>query len=313
MHSCMNWQNIAFDWNHIRAFLVTAEEGTLSAAARALGLTQPTLGRQITALEETLGVTLFDRIGRRLLLTPIGKELLAHVRPMGDAAGRISLMASGYAQSVEGTVSITATDLMSAYVLPSFLRKLREIAPGISVKIIAENSISDLQRHEADIALRHVRPEQPDLIAKRLPDIEAQFLAARSYLSRFRSTPPSIEELNGADYIGVGEDDEGLLAAYREFGLTIDQGNFPYGSQSAIVCWQLLRAGLGMSLFPSGLTDIDPEVVPVFPDRPPITFPTWLTTHRELHTNRRIRIVFDLLSEHFSKKKPGREATGFWS
>ncbi len=306
MHFCMNWQNISFDWNHIRAFLVTAEEGSLSAAARALNLTQPTLGRQIATLEETLSVTLFDRVGRRLVLTPIGHDLLAHVRPMGDAAGRISLVASGYAQSVEGTVTITATDLMSAYELPTFLRDLRDVAPGISVKIIAENTISDLQRREADIALRHVRPEQPGLITKRLPDVAAQLLAARSYLSRFAAHPPTLKDLASADFIGVGTDDEGLLAAYHEMGLPLDASNFPYGSQSAIVCWEMLRAGLGMSLFPLSLTEVDPEVVPAVPTLPPVFFPTWLTTHRELHTNRRIRIVFDLLAEHFTTKKPGR-------
>jgi len=100
----MNWQSVSFDWNQARAFLVTAEQGSLSAAARALGLTQPTLGRQVAALEEKLGVTLFERGRRSLFLTQSGLELLDHVRMMGDAAGRISLTASGQSQAIEGLV-----------------------------------------------------------------------------------------------------------------------------------------------------------------------------------------------------------------
>ena len=90
---------MAFDWNRARAFLATAEEGSLSAAARALGLTQPTLGRQVAALEEELGIVLFERVGRSLALTQSGIELLDHVRAMGEAANRISLTASGRSQT----------------------------------------------------------------------------------------------------------------------------------------------------------------------------------------------------------------------
>ena len=122
----MNWQSISFDWNQVRAFLVTAEEGSFSAAARALGLTQPTLGRQVAALEGHLGVTLFERVGRSLSLTQSGLELLDHVREMGDAAGRISLTASGQSQRIEGQVCITATDVVSIYLLPDALKQLRK-------------------------------------------------------------------------------------------------------------------------------------------------------------------------------------------
>ena len=107
----MNWQSMSFDWNQARAFLATAEEGSLSAAARAIGQTQPTLSRQVAALEQDLGVTLFERIGRSLSLTQSGLELLDHFRAMGDAANRISLTASGQSQAIEGRVSITATDV----------------------------------------------------------------------------------------------------------------------------------------------------------------------------------------------------------
>ena len=109
MHICMDWRSIKFDWNKARAFLVTAEEGSLSAAARALGMAQPTLGRQVTGLEQELGIVLFERVGRGLQLTPDGAELLDHVRVMGDAAGRVSMNALGQSQALEGKICISAS------------------------------------------------------------------------------------------------------------------------------------------------------------------------------------------------------------
>ncbi|MEO1276348.1 MAG: LysR family transcriptional regulator, partial [Pseudomonadota bacterium] len=107
----MNWQRVAFDWNQAKAFLATAETGSLSAAARALGLSQPTLSRQVAALEADLGVALFERIGRSLSLTGPGLELVEHVRAMGEAAGRVSLVAAGRSDAIEGRVSISASDV----------------------------------------------------------------------------------------------------------------------------------------------------------------------------------------------------------
>lgn len=115
----------SFDWNHMRAFLATAEEGSLSAAARKLGLTQPTLGRQVTALEAELNLMLFERVGRNLVLTQAGEELLQHVRAMNAAADQVALVASGQSQAVEGVVRITASDVFSAYLLPPIMKELR--------------------------------------------------------------------------------------------------------------------------------------------------------------------------------------------
>jgi len=125
MRLCMDWRAVKFDWNRARAFLVTAEEGSLSAAARALGLAQPTLGRQVDALEEELGVVLFERVGRGFTLTPSGLELLEHVRAMGEAANRVSLAAAGQSQSIEGNVSIAASETYSAMLLPKIVARLR--------------------------------------------------------------------------------------------------------------------------------------------------------------------------------------------
>lgn len=294
------WQNINFDWNQARAFLVTAEEGTLSAAARALELTQPTLGRQVAALEERLGVTLFERVGKSLSLTEAGINLLAHVKDMGDAAGRVSLAASGQSQAVEGHVVITASDMMAAYNLPSILEELREVAPGITLEVLASNEIRDLKRREADIAIRHVRPQQPDLIAKQVPGTVGKFYAAPAYIERY-GRPTTVEHLADAVFVGFGDVTE-YLNALKPAGLPIDRTNIKYASNSAIVAWEMVKQGLGMCIMTDELGDTTPEVERLLPSFPDLPVPIWLVAHRELRTNRRIRLVFDFLSEAFTRR-----------
>ncbi|WP_421725381.1 LysR family transcriptional regulator [Bauldia sp.] len=305
----MNWQAIAFNWNQVRAFLVTAEEGSLSAASRALGLTQPTLGRQVAALEADLGVVLFERVGRSLTLTPSGLELLDHVRAMGEAASRISLTASGQSQTVEGRVLITAADVMSAYLLPPAVKRLRDIAPLLEIDIVAANEIRDLQRREADIAIRHVRPEQPDLIARLVRDAKGRFYAASSYLDR-RGRPKTRAELAQHDFISFGDPDR-VLEYLEPFGLGLTRANFRLGSKSGVVAWEMAKSGLGIVTMSDEVGEMTPGVEAVQVDLDPFLFPIWLTTHRELHTSRRIRLVFDLLADFLSKPQGAGSAAGY--
>lgn len=302
IHICMNWQTVTFDWNQARAFLVTAEEGSLSAAARALGLTQPTLSRQVAALEERLGVTLFERVSKSLILTEAGIELAEHVRAMGDAASRVSLAASGKSHQVEGLVTISTTDLMAAYVLPDILRELRRKAPGIELKIISTNSLSDLRRREADIAIRHVAPDHPDLFARKLRDAPARVYAARSYLEA-AGGHLTLADAPKLDFIGFDNNEE-LVGYLRAFGLQVSEANIGLSSPSAIVAWEYVRQGFGLSIMADEIAACFPEIVPALDDVAPITFPIWLVTHRELHTSRRIRTVFDHLTEGLLRPKP---------
>jgi len=168
---------VKFDWNKARAFLVTAEEGSLSAAARALGMAQTTLGRQVDGLERELGIVLFERVGRGLTLTPSGIELLEHVREMGAAAGKVSLSALGQSQAIEGRICISASETYATVLLPAIIAKLRLQEPGIEVEIVVANHASDLRRREADIAIRNFRPTEPDLIAKKIGDAHAVLYA----------------------------------------------------------------------------------------------------------------------------------------
>ena len=294
MRICMDWKSVKFDWNRARAFLVTAEEGSLSAAARALDMTQPTLGRQVSALEDELGVVLFERAGLGLILTPTGLELVEHVRAMGEAANLMSLSASGQSQNIEGTVCISASEVYSVFVLPPIIAKLRNLEPKINIEIIATNETSDLRRREADIALRNFHPTQPELIAKKIKDVAARLYAAPSYLAKINN-PSLPEDLSQADFISF-DSTSGLMNGLNTLGLNLTKKNFPLLSENYLVHWELVKQGLGIGIMPEDIGDAESSVQQVLPKLDPITFPIWLTTHRELNTNRRVRMVFDLLA-----------------
>nr|WP_246480029.1 LysR family transcriptional regulator [Motiliproteus sediminis] len=298
-HFCMDWRSVRFDWNRARAFLVTAEEGSLSAAARALGMTQPTLGRQVTALEAELGVALFERGGRGLELTPSGLELIQYVRAMGDAASNLSLVATGRSETVAGNVSISATEAMATYTLPPLIKKLRMLEPGITIELIATNSTSDLKRREADIAIRAFRPTQPDLIAKKLGASPAHLYATPAYLETLGSiaTPADLAD---ACFIGFDQNHQ-FMTLLNERGFSLTPANFPVCSESHIVHWQLVKAGLGIGVMVEEVGDAETSVERVLPELEPYTGTLWLVAHRELRTSRRVRAVFDFLAEELSK------------
>lgn len=294
----MEWQRTAFDWNQARAFLVTAEEGSLSAAARALGFTQPTLSRQVAGLEETLGVTLFERTPRALLLTQVGAELLEHFRSMGHAADRISIAATGQAESITGHVAITATELMATHYLLDILKSLRTKAPGLKIEIITSNQVSDLRRREADIAIRHARPQDENLIAKRLRDSMAQIYASSSYIKEV-GRPSQSSDLNAMQFVGA-EDPDRLLRSLASRGLDLTTDSFNFGTASGTLLLELIRKGFGVGFLPIEIGEQFPELEMLWPEFQPIQVETWLVVHRELRTNPRIRLVFDLLSEGLS-------------
>ena len=298
----MDWRSVAFDWNRARAFLVTAEEGSLSAAARALGLTQPTLGRQVDALEKELGVVLFERVGRGLTLTRGGLDLLEHVRSMGEAASGVALAASGQSQTLAGSISITSSEVNSAFLLPPVIARLRREHPRIEIKVVATNAVRDPRRREADIAVRNARPTDPSLIATRLRDTPARLYATREYLERI-GRPKTIADLSRAEFIGF---DDRFREGLNAMGFELGPSNFPIFTESHLVLWELVKSGLGIGVILEEVGDAEPLVERALPAMPPIPVPMWLVSHRELVTSRRVRVVFDLILDHLG---PGARPT----
>ncbi len=291
MRFCMN----QLDWNQLKAFLETADTGSLSAAARKLGLTQPTLSRQVAAIERQMGVTLFERVGKSMSLTPTGLELLEHARAMGAAAEALSLAATGRSQAVGGVVSVSATDAVAAHLLPPLVRRLREQEPGIAIEVIASNALSDLLRREADIAIRHVKPEQPDLIARLIREASASFYASEDWV-RIHGHPRNAED--AAHLAFVGADRSGQYLSYlRQHGLPLSEGNFSCYAEHSVASWSLVRQGMGIGAMMDEIARETPGVVRVLDDVPRVHFPIWLVSHRELRTSRRIRVVFEALAQ----------------
>ncbi len=283
-----------FDWNRARAFLVAAEEGSLSAAARALETTQPTIGRQIAALERELGVTLFERMAHGLELTESGLQLLASVRLMGQSATEFSLRASGQSQQLEGRVCISASELHAIHYLPPIVAKLRAQEPGIEIDIQSSNSVSDLKQRDADIALRNFRPNQPDLIIRKLRDENIWLYATQSYLENFPAFAAAAD-LSGLQIIGY-EQTESMLSLVKTMGFPVTLKNLAMTSPSYLIQMSLIKQGLGVGMMPASNGDAEPSLVRAFEHLGTlIEIPLWLVVHRELHTSLRVRRVFDLL------------------
>ncbi len=297
----MDWRHVAFDWTLIRAFLATAEHGSFSAAARATDSTQPTVGRQVTALEEELGVVLFERVGRGLVLTPTGLELVEHARAMGEAALSLSRVAAGQSLSLDGPVCISASEIISTYLLPPILADIRARHPGIQLEIVATNQTSDLARREADIALRNYRPQEPDLVARKVRHDQAYLYATPEYLCSL-GNPQTLEELARGEFVGFDQSDT-YIKGLGHLGLHLSPAHFPWLTTTQAVQWALITRGCGIGVMMAVVGDMDSRVVRVLPDLISFPFDTWLTSHREIRTSRRVRTVFDLLTDALSNVK----------
>lgn len=287
------------DWNHLRAFHATATAGSLSAAARELGLTQPTLLRQVISLEAELGVSLFERVGRKLVLTETGSDLLAHIKVMGEAADTVALAASGRAQEISGRVSISATDTYAAYILPGIVERIRLEAPQLTIAIIASNELSNLHRREADIAIRHIGPDRPGLVGQHLRDTQADFYASEEWVAR-NGQPETQGDLARAEMIGF--EDAARYAGYlQEIGIPARESDFRLLSSSSVAIWEMVRRGMGVAPMLREIASRTPGVVRLLPDTKPIEVPIWLVTHQELQASPRIRLVQAILADELRR------------
>lgn len=236
--------NSHFDWSLIRSFLAALDHGSLLGAARALGSTQPTLGRHIAELESQLGVVLFERTGRGLLPTEMATRLADSARAMEGSADKLVRSVSGARADISGTVRITASQPVACFVMPPVLAQMRTALPEVQVELMASNQVSNLLRREADIALRMVQPDQASLVAKRIAKVTLGTYAHRDYLRR-RGTPRQIADLLTHELIG-GDRDEAILRAFAGFGYPVGREAFAFRTDDLIAYWEAVRAGLGV-------------------------------------------------------------------
>jgi len=289
----------ALDWTHLQSFIAIAENQSLSAAARSLGGSQPTMGRHIAALEKSLNVRLFDRTASGLDLTPTGLELLEYARQMAGAADRFSLAAAGSSQAVAGAIRITASEIVATYILPEILTRLHQQEPEIAIEVVASDRAENLLQREADIAVRMYRPTQADVFTRKIVDLKLGMYASHAYLENHGPTE-TLEDFAGHDFIGYDRNDT-LIHGFKAAGLEVDRDFFPFRCDNQVVCWRMVIAGFGIGFNQRCIGDTESGVKRVFELTPLPSLPVWLAAHAELKTSRRVRIVFDFLSHELGK------------
>lgn len=287
-------------WELYRSFLAVLREGSLSGAARQLGLTQPTLGRHIDQLQEALGLVLFTRAPQGLVPTAAALQIRPHAQAMAAAAEALLREASGELEGPSGTVRITASEVVGAEVLPPILTALRRDHPRVELELVLTNVTEDLVRREADIAVRMVQPTQTALVTRRLGSIELGFHAREDYLAR-AGTPGSMEELV-AGHTLIGFDREtASIRAIKAKGLRLSRDLFALRTDSDLAQLAAIRAGFGVGVCQVQLARRDPRLVRLLPEDFHLGLDVWLTMHEDLRSSRRVRVVYDHLAEGLTR------------
>ena len=283
------------DWSLVQTFLAVAETGSLSAAGRALEISQPTLGRQIKAIEAQLGAELFHRQPRGFVLTETGAELVAPARAMRDAVRQISLTAAGQQARLEGTVRITASVTISTHFLPAIIAQIRRLEPEIAIDLVPSDDSRNLLYREADIAVRMYRPTQLDLVTQHIGDIPLGVFASKSYLDS-HGMPQSSEELLDHDFVGYDRDDS-IIEGFTASGMPVDRDFFQTRCDDNNAYWALVQAGCGIGFGQRQMGRDDPEMVEIDLGIPLPVLPIWLTAHEAMRQTPRIRRVWQILEE----------------
>lgn len=283
------------NWDLYRSFLAVLEGGSLSAAARELGLAQPTLGRHIEALESALGYALFVRSQHGYLPTEHALQLKPYALALAATASALLRAASSSADQPRGTVRITASEVVGCEVLPPIVARLHQQYPGLQIELALTNRAQDLLRREADIAVRMLQPVQEALVARRVGAIELGLHAHRDYLAR-RGAPATLAEL--ADHALIGYDHETAFIRSMKHHLgDLTRANFALRSDSDMAQLSALRAGFGIGICQAGIAARDPQLVRVLPEAFAPALDTWIVMHEDLHNSKRCAVVFAALSD----------------
>jgi DNA-binding transcriptional LysR family regulator len=288
-------------WELYRTFLEVVRDGSLSGAARQLGLTQPTAGRHIDQLEAQLALKLFSRSPQGLKPTPAALELVGHAETMAAASQALRRTASGGAGEDRGTVRITASEMVGCEVLPPMLARFRESRPGIALELALSNRNEDLLRREADIAVRMVRPRQKSLLAKRVGKSPVGLFAHRAYLGKF-GVPKTVGDLSGHCMIGFDRNDQPLksLQPLKSGPMPLTREMFAFRSDNDSAQLAALKSGVGIGGCQHGIARRYPDLSPVLPKVIRFQLDMWVVMHEDMRATPRIRRLFDHLVAELS-------------
>ena len=279
-------------WDFYRTFLAVLEHGSLSAAARELGLTQPTVGRHILALEQSVGAELFTRSQQGLLPTDAAMVLKPYAETLASTAAALLRAASGSKDKVSGTVRISASEVIGTEVLPPILAKLQAGYPDLIVELSASDTVEDLLQREADIAVRMVAPAQEALLARHIGIISLGLFAHRSYIERY-GKPETVGELGRHKLIGFDRQTAYIRMMTKRYPV-LEGISFSFRSDHSIALHNALRAGIGIGFLQIPLASRDPALVQLLPEIK-VEIDTWIVMHENLKTSPRCRVTFDAL------------------
>ncbi|MGH6807377.1 MAG: LysR family transcriptional regulator [Ensifer adhaerens] len=282
-------------WDYYRTFLMVLKEGSLSAAARELGLTQPTVGRHVDAMEEMLGFPLFTRSPQGLLPTDAARALRPYAETLAATSAALLRAASGHQDTVSGTVRISASEVIGIEVLPPILAELHAQYPELTIELSASDAIEDILRQEADIAVRMAVPSQDALVALHIGAVPLGFHAHRCYLDR-RGMPEALADLSRHSLIGYDRETAAIRAIIAR-SPDLPEVRFALKADSNLAQLAAIRAGFGVGICQNALAARDPDILPVLADDFAMKLETWLVMHENLKTAPRCRVVFDALAK----------------
>jgi len=280
-------------WEMYRSFLAVLNEGSLSGAARALGVAQPTVGRHIASLEKSLNLALFTRSQTGLMPTEAALALRSYAESMHSTAAALERAAASQGSGVRGTVRITASDVIGVEVLPPIIADLRDGYPELVVELVLTDRMQDLLRREADIAVRMARPRQELLVARRIGQIELGLYAHQRYLAR-HGTPKSMADV--AHHALIGFDQPTLFVHGAGKSLSgWRREAFAMRTDNNLAQLALIRSGAGIGVCQAAIARRDDALVRLFPRQFSLPLDTWITMHEDLRNSPRCRITFDAL------------------
>lgn len=284
---------ISADWSDLRVFLTLSRAGNLTAAARQLDVSHPTVARRVKALEGAIGARLFDRLGDRFVLTPAGEELLVDAQAMERAAESIHRRSAGLSDAARGTVRLSAGEAMTFLVarhLPALQRRL----PHIEFELSSSHTLANLSRREADLLIREQVPDLASLVTRRI---------GRAAFAVYRARDLAIDcDLRAAPWIGFDDDHaympgQGWIAELLGPARPVVRGN------NWLVVHEAVRTGAGLSVLPCYLGDADPALARVGAPIAAVAADQWLLVHRDLRDLPRVRAVMDALVELFNDQR----------
>jgi len=281
------------NWAWYRTFLHVLESGSLSAAGRAMGLGQPTVGRHIDSLEAALGLTLFTRSFDGFAPTEAAIELRPYAGDIAATAAALLRAAGSQGSAIRGSVRISASEVIGVEVLPPILAALREEHPDLVVELLLSDQADDLLHRKADIAVRMFRPEQDALVAKHIGGVEVGFFAQQGYLAR-RGMPETMEDLSRHALIGFDREDAFIRRIVEMFPV-LSRSGLVFRADNSLAQMAAVRAGIGIGIFQTHLAAREAGLVRVLPQAFSLVMETWVAMHENLRGSPRCAVCFAAL------------------